>query len=41
MQMRFFQHEEHKYLGILLNVSRSYETATGIHFDMFMKTGQY
>jgi hypothetical protein len=41
MQMWFFQLEEDKYLGIMLNVSQSYETETGIHFGMFMKTGQY
>jgi hypothetical protein len=37
MQMWFFQLEEDKYLGILLNVSQSYETETGIHFGMFIK----
>jgi len=41
MPMWFFQLEEDKYLGILLNFSQSYETETGIHFGMFMKTGQY
>jgi hypothetical protein len=41
MQMWLFQLEEDKYLVILLNVSQSFETETGIHFGMFMKTGQY